>query len=121
MKPIRYLDYFKQARDARYVSTRQVVDSLLRYEQLINYRMNTQKSNANYYDIANTLDDVFKVHNFYRSLVHNGKDMATGNLITLLNDFSYRVNELQQGRDAAHVFRDTLYLTKIWLNALKRM
>lgn len=123
MKPVRYYAFFSQAKYADYKSTREVVDFVLKYEALANYRM-TLSSNDNYWFMANALDLVQQQYGFYKKLYKDGKDLPVAGLRAMLDEFKQAINNNYPTPDAVNksiIVRDTLKLLDIWLNALLKI
>jgi hypothetical protein len=123
MKVIKYYDFFNEARNMKYVSTRQIVDQLLKYEELVNYRMHVVKEtrSSDYWFLTNVLDMTLLDTRFYKKLYKTGKELEPKYLSevliqlkgNILEEFS-TIESIEESRCVS----DTLQLIKVWLKVL---
>jgi hypothetical protein len=122
--PIRYYQYFQQAKLQKYESTQEVVDSLFRYEALLIYRMSVVRTNDNYWFLCNSLDDVFGNHQLYKKILHTGKMLDATYLLRIVNEFEsalYNEYGSKVDRKSTHIVRDTISMIKVWKTALSKL
>jgi hypothetical protein len=123
MKPVKYYEFFQQSKLQNFESTTQIVDSIMRYESLVNYRMRIS-ANDNYWFLANLLDDTLQLYDFFYIRRIQGKRLGAQYLISILSEFKTAINkEYPTRKDVNRVIivRDTLKLIDIWLEALTKM
>lgn len=122
IKVIGYNKYFQQSKLQKYESTRDVVDSLLQYERLVNYRFYINKNNPHYWFLSNTLDDVFSDERFYKKLFQQGRNLSSDYLIKLITEIKMRVlTEYNEQVEQIRVVRDTIKLLNRWICALNKI
>lgn len=120
---IRYKDYFSQAKLQEYVSTRHVVDSLLRYERLLNYRFYVTKgNNVHYWFLLNLVDVTLRDSNFYKYLFNDGRELEATYLYNVLSDFRRSITIEYPAKSAKPwIVKDTLQVVKVWMKALSNI
>jgi hypothetical protein len=125
--PIGYFEFFHAAKSAKYESTKQVVDSFFQYSRLLNYRLSVSRSNDDYWNIVNELDNTMKQYKLLKTVIADGRSVNAWYLATILLDFKTRLDILY--RDYGYssqwkcghkpiIARDSFSLITIWLNAL---
>jgi len=122
VSPVRYFEFFQQVKVQKFESTRQVIDSIFRYEKLVNYRMTLQKDGGDYWFFANLVDDTLSKHSIYRRILFFGKDIEAKYLLLVLDDLETAITDnyiKQVVKPLPIVVRDTLVTIKIWQKALK--
>ena len=120
---IKYKEYFLQAKVQKYESTRHVVDSLLRYDRLLNYRFYVTKgNNVHYWFLLNQLDMILRELNFYKYLSNNGRELAASYLYKVLSDFRRSITIEYPAKSAKPwIVKDTLQVIKVWMKALSNI
>lgn len=122
IKVIGYNKYFQQSKLQKYESTRDVVDSLLQYDRLVNYRFYINKNNPHYWFLVNTLDALFSEARFHKKLIHDGRYLPSDYLVKLLTEFRMHVlTEYNEQVEHIRVIRDTIKLVNRWICALNKI
>lgn len=117
---VKYKEYFELAKGHKYESTRHVVDSLLRYERLLNYRFYVTKGNNPHYSLLLKLLDVtLSDSRFYKHLFNEGRELNPRYLYHVLYDFRRGITIKYPAKAAKPwIVKDTLQLIKVWMKAL---
>ena len=124
MKPVSYYEFFQTAQLVKLESTKQVVDSIFQYQRLVDYRMQLQTGNDNYWFLANLLDLVLSDNKLYKKVLFESKSLNASYLHQVVTDF--RDNVVKEYNTpakihASHVVRDTIKVCNVWLKALSSM
>ena len=119
-----YYKFFKEAISKNYESTADVVDSLLQFEKLVNYRFKVTKGNDNYWFISNLLDLILRDMNFYKMVVTQRKKVSKVYLLDILNQFKDSILSeytTQAEKMSARIVCDTLKFLNKLISALNEL